>query len=229
MKEQWQKLAARFDALAQRERLLVLIAAVVGTILVFDTLALEPLAVRKKRLTQQLAEARQSLKTAETLVKAQKAVSDPAAVRRSYRDALRKRLADIDRNMQGLQRGLVPPERMAKLLEEMLVRGRGLQLVSLQTLAVQRFDAPGAAPAPRADEKGARTAPRGPERSVYQHGYELVLQGTYADLHDYLTRLEQMPWQMFWGRISVNTEQYPRLRVTLTVRTVSLNRAWLIV
>lgn len=229
MKEQWQKLAARFDALAQRERLLVLVAALVGIILVFDTLALDPLAVRKKRLTQQLTEARQGVKTAETLVKEQKAIADPEAIRRSYRDALRKQLADIDQNMQGLQRGLVPPERMAKLLEEMLVRSRGLQLVSLRTLAVQRFDAPGAASAPKADEKGAKPAPRGPGRALYQHGYELVLQGTYADLHDYLTRLEQMPWQMFWGRISVNTEQYPRLRVTLTVRTLSLNKAWLIV
>jgi hypothetical protein len=34
---------------------------------------------------------------------------------------------------------------------------------------------------------------------------------------------------MFWGRVSVNTEQYPRLRVTLTVQTLSLSRAWLIV
>ena len=34
---------------------------------------------------------------------------------------------------------------------------------------------------------------------------------------------------MFWGRINVSTEQYPRLRVTLTVQTLSLNKAWLIV
>jgi len=34
---------------------------------------------------------------------------------------------------------------------------------------------------------------------------------------------------MFWGRVSVNTEQYPRLLVTLTVQTLSLSRAWLIV
>lgn len=229
MKERWQQLAARFNALMPRERILVLVAALVGIILVFDTLALDPLAVRKKRLTQQLAEARQSAGTVENQLKAQKAAADPEVVRRSYRDALRWQLADIDQNMGGLQRGLVPPERMAKLLEEVLVRGRGLQLVSLRTLAVQRFDAPGAASAPKADEKGAKPAPRGPGRALYQHGYEIVLQGSYADLHDYLARLEQLPWQMFWGRINVNTEQYPRLRVTLTVRTLSLNKAWLIV
>ena len=226
MKEQWQKLAGRFAALALRERALVLVAIIVGAILVFDTLALEPLAVRQKRLTQQLAEARQSIKTADTVVKAQAAIADPDAVKRSHRDALRKQLAEIDSNMQGMQRGLVPPERMAKLLEAMLARSRGLQLVALRTLPVQRFESPGAAPAAKA---GAKPAPKEPERTIYQHSFELTLQGSYADLHDYLTRLEGLQWQMFWGRISMDTEQYPRLRVTLTVQTLSLNKAWLIV
>jgi MSHA biogenesis protein MshJ len=64
---------------------------------------------------------------------------------------------------------------------------------------------------------------------VFQHGFELTLQGSYADVHAYLAQLEKLPWRMFWGRISVNAEHHPRLRVTLTVLTLSLNKAWLIV
>jgi MSHA biogenesis protein MshJ len=75
----------------------------------------------------------------------------------------------------------------------------------------------------------AKPAPKDPERTVFQHSFEITLQGSYIELHDYLTQLEKMPWQMFWGRISVSTEQYPRLRATLTVQTLSLNKAWLIV
>jgi MSHA biogenesis protein MshJ len=229
MKGQWQKLSARFGALGMRERVLVLIAAVIGTALVFDALAIQPLEARKKRLTQQLGEARQNIKAADIVVQAQGFVADPDAVKRSYRDALRKQLAEIDRNMQGLQRGLVPPERMAKLLEEMLSRNRGLQLVALRTLPAQRFEAPGTATSAKPGDKAAKPAFKDPERTIYQHGVEIMLQGSYTDLHDYLAQLEKLPAQMFWGRISVNTEQYPRLRVTLTVQTLSLNKAWLIV
>ena len=224
MKEQWLKLAARFDALAVRERVLVLVAAIVCTALIFDTLALQPLETRKKRLERQIAEARQNIKVADAVMRAQETVLDPDAVKRSYREALRKQLAEIDQSMQGLQRGLVPPERMAKLLEEMLARSRGLQLNSLRTLPVQRFETPGAPSA-----KVAKPAPKEPERTVYQHSFEITLQGSYADLHNYLAQLEKLPWRMFWGRISVSTEQYPRLRVTMTVQTLSLNKAWLIV
>ena len=49
------------------------------------------------------------------MVKAQETLADPAAVKRSYRDALAKQLKEIDQGMQGLQRGLtvhVPPTRL---------------------------------------------------------------------------------------------------------------------
>jgi MSHA biogenesis protein MshJ len=229
MREQWRKLAARFDALMVRERVLVLIGLVVGVALLFDTLALQPLEARRKQLERQIAESRNTIKIAETVLAGQVPIVDPADVKRSYRNALRQQLAEIDQSMQGLQRGLVPPERMAKLLEEMLSRSRGMQLLSLHTLPVQRFETPAAAPAGKAGDQTAKPAPKDPERTVYQHSFEITLQGSYFELHDYLTQLEKLPWQMFWGRISVNTEQYPRLRVTLTVQTLSLNKAWLIV
>lgn len=211
-----------------RERALVLIAAVVGTALIYDAVVLQPLEARKKRLTQQAADARQNIKNADAVVRAQESIVDPLAVKRTYRDALRKQLAEIDQNMQGLQRGLVPPERMGKVLEEMLARSRGLQVVSLRTLPAQRFDTPAAAPA-KAEEKGARRAPKDPERVVYQHSFEMTLRGSYADLHEYLAQLEKLPWRMFWGRLAVNTDQHPTLNVTLTVQTLSLNKAWLVV
>ncbi len=229
MKEQWRKLSTRFDALMMRERLLVLFAVVVGTALIFDALAIQPLEARKKRLTLQIAEARQNIRAADGIMSGQAAVVDPDAVKRAYRDTLRKQLAEIDQSMQGLQRGLVPPERMAKLMEEMLARASGLRLVAMRTLPAQRFESPGAPPAAKAGEKGVKPTPGEAERIIYQHSVEITLQGSYTGLHDYLSQLEKLPWQMFWGRINVSSEQYPRLRVTLTVQTLSLNKAWLIV
>ena len=229
MRERWQQWSARYNAMALRERVLVFVALVGGVGYLFHFLVLDPLAQNKKRLTSQLAEARQNIKTTEALIRVQETPVDPDAVKRTYSEALRKQLAEIDQSIQGLQKGLVPPERMAKLLEDMLTRGRGLHLVSLRTLPVQRFETPATAPPPKPGEKGAKPAARDPERSIYQHTYEISLQGSYNDLHDYLTRLESIPAQMFWGRITFDTQQYPKLRVTLIVHTLSLSKAWLVV
>ncbi len=230
MMGQWRAVAARFGAMTVRERAIVLLAVIAGTALVFDALAIRPLETRKKLLERQVAQTRESARLAEAALKARESVPDPDAVKRSYRDVLRKQLAEIDQSMQGLQKGLVPSEKMAKLLEDMLGRSRGLQLVSLRTLPTQRFEAPGAAPAQKPAGKGAKPGfPVHPERTLYRHGVEVTLQGSYPDLLEYLAQLEKLPWQMFWGRIIMSTEQYPRLRVTLTVQTLSLNQAWLIV
>jgi len=229
LKEHWRQLAARFDARALRERVLVFVGAIVCAILLYQTLVLDPLLLRQKRVAAQLAETRQNIKTGDDQVRKLEMLADPDAVKRSYADALRKQLAEIDRNMQGVQRGLVPPERMAKLLEQMLDRSRGVQLVSLRTLPVQRFDNPTAGPAAKPPETGAKPATKESARNIYQHSFEISLQGSYADLHDYLARLERLPSRMFWGSISLDTEHYPRLKVTLTVHTLSLNKAWLIV
>jgi MSHA biogenesis protein MshJ len=228
MREQWRKLAARFDALMVRERMLVLVGVVVGTGLLCNELALQPLEARKKRMERQIAEARHNIKLAEVVLSAQGPVADAEAVKRAYRDALRKQIAEIDQSMQGLQRGLVPPERMGKLLEEVLSRSRGLQLVTLRTLPVQRVDAAAVAVTP-AGKPAAKPGTKEPERTVFQHGFEITMQGSYSDVHAYLSQLERMPWRMFWGRITVSAENHPRLRVTLTVLTLSLSKAWLIV
>ena len=63
---------------------------------------------------------------------------------------------------------------------------------------------------------------------MFKHGIQVTVQGSYADLHDYLSRLEKINWRMFWARASLNTDDYPRLALTVTVYTLSLDKAWLV-
>ena len=58
---------------------------------------------------------------------------------------------------------------------------------------------------------------------------EIKLEGGYADLAEYLARLEKSGQKLLWERVSLSAEQHPRLVLTLTVYTLSLDRAWLIV
>jgi hypothetical protein len=67
------------------------------------------------------------------------------------------------------------------------------------------------------------------EGPIYKHGVEIVVSGSYGDLMAYLTELEQLPQKMLWNSVKLTVEEYPRARMTITVYTLSLDRAWLTV
>jgi MSHA biogenesis protein MshJ len=220
----WRQWSEKFAARSLRERALMTGGAVVVVVLLFDALALNPLAVQHKRLSGQVAEARAAIKAGEQILASGRDTVDPDEVKRRYRDGLRKQIAEIDGKLQGLQKQLVPPDQVANLLEGVLSRERGLALVSLRKLPVQQFQtATGSA-----GKSEAKDGASG-ERSIYQHSFEIEVEGSYADLHGYLAHLEKLPWQLFWGKAELDAVKHPRLKLKLTVHTLSMNKVWLVV
>jgi len=55
----------------------------------------------------------------------------------------------------------------------------------------------------------------------------MTVRGSYADLLQYLTALEKLPTQMFWGMAKMQVVQYPEAELTLTLYTLSLEKTWL--
>jgi MSHA biogenesis protein MshJ len=232
----WRQYSERFNALKVRERVLILLGVVVCTAMVFDSFAFQPKEKRIKELGQQIVDARQKHKIAEALMQKKEVVGVSYSVKRTYRDALQARLDEVKKNMAGMQQRMVSPEHMAKLLEDMLASTRGLQLVSLRALPPKIFEPGGKAPILASEDKEkdkkdlmAEGESKNTEGKVFQHGFELTLQGTYSDLLEYLVLVEKLPWQMFWSRMTVQVDQSPKLKITITVQTLSLAKAWLVV
>ncbi len=223
MKNLWRSYGRKFDALSMRERLMVFAAVACAIIFLGYEFGLSKPLAQGSRLTAQIQqyETETSLAQQQTQILTQSLAQDP-------NDAVRKQIAELNRQIEErdltvrhVQKGLVPPTRMAAVLENMLNRSRAVQLVSLKTLPVTTLvEKP-------AEEEGAAAVPD--EHQVYKHGVEITLQGNYLDLLDYLARLEKLPWQMFWARTQMDAGDYPRVRVTLTLYTLSLDKAWLVV
>ncbi|MNL80209.1 hypothetical protein D3C87_2070030 [compost metagenome] len=56
---------------------------------------------------------------------------------------------------------------------------------------------------------------------------EVVLQGGYLDMLDYMESLENAPQQLFWGRAQLDARNYPTASLTLTLYTLSLDEKWM--
>jgi MSHA biogenesis protein MshJ len=226
MNENWQKAVARFDVLKPRERVMIFAAgaAVIGWIAFM--MAIDNELTRYKRLSADLARQQTTLaqlqtQTAELM---RVAAQDPDAAGRARVTALNAQLAQFDAELRGVQQGLVPPTRMTRVLEDVLTRNSRVHLVKLTTLPVTALvDREAKGEPVRAATQG------GADRLVYKHGIELTVEGGYLDLLDYLTRLEKLQWQMFWARTRIDASRYPRVQMTVTLYTLSLDEAWLVV
>lgn len=216
MKSYWERYSNWFLARNVRERAIVALAGIGGIWLLGYSYAIEPTLIKLRRADRALHEVTTTTASLQqqTVVLRTAPVQDPDAPLRNELEQLKARMAEQAVRLQAVERSLVPPERMATLLESLLSRSRGLHLVSLQNLP----------PAPVVEAKGAADGPGG---GLYKHGIELRVAGTYGDLLHYLQQLENAPQKLIWGRLELAAEHYPRSMLTLTVYTLSLDKTWL--
>lgn len=223
----WQ---AKFDALSLRERLMVAIAAFAATYFLVDALLLggwqrQNAGIKATLLEQRAESARTAAQVQEQQVRAG---SHPDALARARIREIEQKIAAIDASLQSSSKQLVPPERMASLLEDLLKGNKRLQLVKLATLPAEallaREPASGAAQAAEPMQAAAEQ-PAG--QNIFKHGVELTLRGNYFDMLDYLAQIEALPWQMYWGRLRLEARDYNHPVLTLTLYTLSLDKTWL--
>lgn len=233
LKTQWQRLADRVDAMSLRERALIFLAIAIVLIVLVNTMLIDPLLVRHKKLQLEITQAQD--KTSAMQMQIQALVKnwnvDPDTALRARLAQLREQSDQTGKTLEDIQSGLVPPQKMPALLEDILRHNRSLRLVALKTLPVSVLGEPETtADGKTAGEAGKPTQaqkPATPGSLVYKHGVEITVEGSYLDLLRYLTEIESLPWHMFWGKADLEVEKYPRVTLTLRLYTLSLDKAWL--
>jgi MSHA biogenesis protein MshJ len=227
MKQAWEKLAGRFDALQPRERVMVFAAGVAIIAALGFVLAIDGALARYKNFATNAEKHRIDLAQLQkqNAELSRLLAQDPDAEGRKQIDDLQRRLGGYDNELRGVQQALVPPNRMVRVLEDMLNRDSRVRLVKLRTLPVAALVEPAGGTA-----GGAAANPQAPAKNlVYKHGIELTVEGSYLDLLEYQSRLEKLPWRMFFARTRVNSVDYPKVFMTITLYTLSLEATWLVV
>jgi MSHA biogenesis protein MshJ len=219
MNERLKIMLAKVDGLSLRERAMIFAAAAFTVVSLMNTFFLNPLLAQQKRLSSQVVQQQEKMKETQAQLAAliQAKQADEHAPQREHIKTLRRQLAEGDTFLKSTQDKLVPPEKMALLLEQVLNKNTHLQLMALNTLPVTLFIEPAA------DTAMATSL----EKQIFKHGVQMTVRGNYADLMQYLTALEKMPTQMFWGMAKLSVIQYPNAELTLTLYTLSLDKTWL--
>lgn len=235
LKRIWERLAVRFDDLTLRERAMGFAIAALAMITLMNVVVVDPMLSKQRAVAEKIKGEQQQIaamrKEIEAKIKAHEV--DPDTPNRERLRALAKQMDFLRKELQGVQQGLVSPDKMATLLEELLRRNKQLRLASLKTLPVVSLteslpvtQVPGTEAGKPSEENVLGLAARG-KQTVYKHAVEIVVQGEYNDLIQYLSQLENMPWQLFWEAAHMNAATSPTVSLKLTLFTISLDKQWL--
>ena len=203
----------RVDNLELRERILLLAAAVAVMFLLIDTLILQPTLKAQQVARQQIVDLEVKLnglrQSAQLL--SYKSDSDPTASRRQSRDQLAAELAELDTRIISQLGALVEPAQAAQVLEQLLGSHTGLKLTTLNASAEPLKD--------MELEQPSET----PGLARYQ--LDMVVQGSYLDLLNYLQSLEAMPWKFFWQQVDFQATEHPHAETRLQLYTLGAKDA----
>ena len=232
MKQAWDRLATRIEAMTLRERVLLFAATVASCVFLAYFFWLGPMLARRDTLRAQIVQQRDNVGAIDAEIGAKVAAAqfDPDLETRARVAAARSETERLAASLRAVQNGLVAPERMAPLVDAILRANGRLELVQMRTLPVESVlelgragAAPEAAPAPVA--RGVAEAR--PAGLLYRHGLEVTVRGNYLDMIATMAALEAMPTQLFWGSAQLETEVWPISRLTLTLHTLSLDEKWM--
>ena len=216
---QLQRYADRLDAMSLRERVLIFLAVAAVIIAVADTALFEPILRRQKASSQRIQQQEDEIRTMQGQVQAyaQARTGDSANAKRQRLEKRKLELAALDRELGAKRSELVPPERMAKMLYEIVKRTPDVELVSLRSLP-----ATGLALSLTAGLSTGGLA-------LYRHGIEITVSGSYLRMLTYVNQLERLPAKIMWGNMELQAAAYPVTTLKITLYTLSPEKTWLLI
>lgn len=215
MNEKFAEWKSKFDVLAQRERILLLVCAAVVTIMLMQVVLLDPLLGTSKKISSRAAEASGKIsryQAEKQVVEAQLGVGVEGA-KKEQLERLESELDDLNEEIEDSVQGMIPPRLMPEVLEKVLLESQGLKLLSLENQPVVAV----------LDDVGPWTN----SQPLYNHYVVLKISGDYMAVIGFFDRLALLPWKFYWDELSYQVDEYPNATVSLRVRTVSMSEEWI--
>lgn len=220
---------SKFDRMSLRERSLVAIALLASVVMLWTVAVWDPISARQQALTNELSALQETIVTTANAMDAN-AANDPATLALKHEDKLHKELAFLNARLASRSAGLIPPERMVQVIQDVLARQHALTLISLHNKPVTTL----AKPKPVESTADALITPTEEQVTLdatasgpYVHPVELVIEGRYLDILAYLHALEALEWRFYWKLLELQTVRHPTNRVRIEINTLSMDRDWI--
>lgn len=205
-------LQERFAALSMREKVLLIVTALLIVLSSWNGLFYQPLKKQRQSLqTEMISLNARLLATRQAIAQlAGTNTADPNLSNRAELSSVEQSLKRLKQQLSAGEKKFVAPQSMANALQDMLKQRGHLRLLKLESLPARPFDSSGPAIV-----------------NIYRHGIAITLEGAYFDTLEYLRALENLPWHIRWDSIDYQVKNYPLAETRIQVYTLSFEQDWL--
>jgi MSHA biogenesis protein MshJ len=237
--QSWVKYKANFSTLSTREQVLITLTGIVVIVFLFASLVLTNVfdnLTTVKQQQRQLINENNAIQS--VIVELENALRlDPNQQIKAQIKQYQQTLAEVNNSLLELTSQLVDPVQMRLALEQLLQLQKGVRLISFEVSSGEPIVL-SKAQSPRDDDRtqqhlaskseqknlqiSSTIAKQDENLGLYRHTIKLKLTGTYFQLRDYLSQLEQLPWKFFWEKFDYHLTEYPKSELELEIYSLSL-------
>ena len=233
LRGQLARLAQNIESRKQSERILVLGIVCAALIVLWLSVAFDPLRASVAATESRIGSVEQQITAQQTAYAQMLAASqeDPNRFANDRIQVVAREQARLDEEIANLAGDLVTPNQMTQILTTVLERQSGLELVYFQNEEAVPLRTGVSNAATILAETGAVNLDNVQEQSVtgqvYEHGLTIEFQGDFFSTLKYLRFLEEITGSFFWDSITFRQLEWPTAHVTLEIHTLSTDEGFI--
>lgn len=212
-------LAIKVDQLSIRERILVSITSLCVLFLLWQVLIFDQINYLKDKISSNSSKMQQQISNLQgQITQVSTTLSlDPVVRLEEQIKKLYKENEELKSKLFGMKEKLISPAQMMLILKNIL-DNKNLEVISLKNLSpisvLTNFEEKDQE---EENEESKLTF------KVYKHGLEIILNGSFFQVRDFLLEAEELPYKLLWEELEFAITEYPLARVKIVIRALSVN------
>ena len=218
-KKFYDDLSIKIDQLSIRERVLVLITSLSVLFLFWQLLIFDQINYLKDKISSNASKMQQQISNLQGQISQVSTTLslDPVVRLEEQIKKLYKENEELKSKLLGMKEKLISPAQMMLILKNIL-DNKNLEVISLKNL-------PSMPVLTNLEDKDQEEESGGSKLTlkVYNHGLEIVLNGSFFQVRDFLLEAEELPYKLLWEELEFAVTEYPIARVKIIIRALSVN------
>lgn len=162
---------------------------------------------------------------------------DPSLSDKKQLEVLTVKLNELEHAIDFTTKRFVSPTQMSQFINDVVKKSNTLSLVSMKTtiptsiiIKTEKKVKVDVASPPKRSNRNKPVAEKIEtiaEDKIFKHNVKFTFYGKYADIANFIQKVEEMEWGVYWQSLELHSEKFPYSTVSIELYTLSLEKNWL--